>query len=268
MKRRIGSLALLVIVLSMFTCIDPYTPRLNGYKSVLVVEGLITDENIPGEVKISRSVVSRDSTPEVVDDAYVTITDEDNNVTILDNYSGGLYKTDTNIFTGEIGKVYTLHITMSDGSEYISDPSQMLPVPDIDSVYYEAEEIISDTQNEILKGIRIYVDSEETGGGNNYFRWEVEETWKFRLPSPKKYNYISESLIVEVDTVKEYCWRSNNPGMILTRAVFPEQPFIEREPLIFISSSMSDRLLIRYSALIKQYSLTKKEYDFWNNLFL
>jgi hypothetical protein len=37
-------------------------------------------------------------------------------------------------------------------------------------------------------------------------------------------------------------------------------------PLYFIASDISDRLSIGYSILVKQYSISQNEYEFWNNL--
>jgi len=41
---------------------------------------------------------------------------------------------------------------------------------------------------------------------------------------------------------------------------------IKKEPVNFIATDQSDRLLIQYSILVSQYSISKEEYDFWNNL--
>jgi len=41
---------------------------------------------------------------------------------------------------------------------------------------------------------------------------------------------------------------------------------VKKEPLLFIAPDQSDRLLIQYSMLVSQYSISKAEYDFWNDL--
>ena len=47
---------ILTFVFSLSRCIDPYVPKLNGYESLLVVEGLVTDANSSYTVKLSKSV--------------------------------------------------------------------------------------------------------------------------------------------------------------------------------------------------------------------
>ena len=258
---------LLVLVLIINTCVDPYNPELKGYESLLVVEGLITDENAPNEIRLSRSFQNKDSIPERISDAQVFINDETGGKIYLENYGDGLYKTDPSEFTGIIGKTYTLHVLTSDGSEYVSDPSVMLPVPEIKDVYYEKDEEYSGDQSEIQGGIRIYLDTGSGTEESQYVRWEYEETWKFRLADYKRYNYISDSFILPVSDVKEFCYRSVKSSAILYGSILPEHTnFIKRAPVCFVASAKTDRLTIQYSILIKQYSLSKEAFDFWNNL--
>ena len=39
-----------------------------------------------------------------------------------------------------------------------------------------------------------------------------------------------------------------------------------KQPIFFIATEKTDRLLLQYSILVKQYSISKNEYEFWNNL--
>jgi hypothetical protein len=143
----------------------------------------------------------------------------------------------------------------------------MLPVPEIDNIYYSKDKEFSNNQSETHEGIRIYLDSKTGDEINKYFRWTYEETWKFRLPNPKKLNYFNDSTILPVDMVKEFCWKQSKSAEILTSSMEQVQTgIIKKEPLTFISPDKSDRLSIQYSILVKQYSISKKEYEFWGNL--
>lgn len=139
LRRKIKSIISLFIIVALCTCIDPYTPKLTTYQSFLVVEGLITDENASYSVKLSRTMQNENSIPESVSNATLFITDEIGNKSILKNTGNGLYKTDSTLFTGAVGETYTLHISTENGNEYISEPCLMLPVPGIDSIYYEKD---------------------------------------------------------------------------------------------------------------------------------
>jgi len=267
LKSLLKAVAWLPLILALSTCIEPYDPELKGYESVMVVEGLITDERAPYEVRLSRSVHHADSIPGRITDAEVSITDETGNITYLRNCGEGLYKTDPTEFIGVTGNTYTLHILTSDGNEYMSEPAMMLPVPEIESVYYEKDEEYTGNQSETHEGIRIYIDTGEGSDASQYIRWEYEETWKFRLANYKRFNYINDSLIFPVDREVEFCWKSVKSSVILNNSILPGQAdYITKAPVCFIAPEKSDRLTIQYSILVRQYSISKEAFVFWNNL--
>jgi hypothetical protein len=267
LRMRPRSLIIIFIILALCTCIDPYKPALSGYESLLVVEGTITNENVPYEVKLSRTIQTKDAIPEKLSDAIVFITDENGNKTILINAGNGLYRTNNSVFKGAVGKTYSLHIQTKEGKEYVSEPALMLPVPAIDNIYYEKAEEFDNNQSEIRQGIKLYLDSKGGDENNRYLRWEFEETWKFRLPMPKRYNFINDSTIIPINNVREFCWKKMKSADILTNSIPEGQAnIIKKEPLCFIAPEKSDRLSIQYSILVRQYSMPKKEAEFWDNL--
>lgn len=107
------SIITLIAVFTLCTCIDPFSPKLNGYESLLVVEGLITDANSSNTVRLSRTFQDQNSIPFGVSDATVSVTDDAGNSSYLINMGGGIYKTDSLVFKGMIGRTYTMHISYS-----------------------------------------------------------------------------------------------------------------------------------------------------------
>ena len=264
MKLRI--IITLIAVFTLYTCIDPFSPKLKGYDSLLVIDGLITDENSKYTVKLSSTIQDQNTSPEMVPDATVSISDEDNNITFLDNYGNGIYKSDSLKLRGISGKKYILHILTSQGAEYESEQCLMQPVPDIDSVYYEKDQELVNNGTENDNGLRIFLNS-KAGNDNSYYRWAFDETWKFKIPDPKRFDYIDHNTIVPVANVKQYCWKIRKSDEIIIHAVYPGQNAqIKKQPIFFIASDKSDRLMSEYSILVKQYSISKDEFEFWNNL--
>ena len=259
--------AALITVFIICTCIDPYAPKLKGYDSILVVDGLITDANTSYTVKLSRTIQNPNTSPALVSGATVFITDDAGNNHNLNEKTTGLYKTDSLDFTGMVGRTYTLHITTKEGNEYISDPCSMQSVPDIDNVYYAKDQELVNNGTQSQEGISIYLDSKE-GENNLYYRWAYEEAWEFKVPDPKKFNFdMADSSITSVADIKEYCWKSNKSTDILIYSNYSGQSgSVKKEPITFIASDQSARLTIEYSILIKQYSISKNEYNFWDNL--
>lgn len=261
----------LIIVFILCTCIDPYNPKLSGYSSLLVVDGLITNANTSYTVRLSSTFQELNSTPPPVSDATVFITDDAGNSSNLINKGSGIYKSDSTQFNGIPGRTYILHIKTSDGSEYESDACLMNPVPDIDGIYFAKDQQLVNNGTQSQDGISIYLNSKE-GDNNQYYRWAYEETWKFKVPNPKAFNYIKTSdpnnpIFMPITDVKEFCWKNNQSNEILIRSVSEGQPNkISKQPILFIATGESDRLLLQYSILVKQYSISKNEFDFWNNL--
>jgi hypothetical protein len=268
MKRIIAFLFLIAAA----SCIDPYTPNLKNYNSLLVVEGLITNENSSYKIKLSRTTGQANSISEKVADADVYIIDGSGVKTHLQNSGGGYYKTDSTLFKGVVGQNYTLQILTGDGKEYKSGQSTMLPVADIDKVYYEKGEEISGINGKISPGLKIFLNSANTIGNNQYFRWTFEEVWKFKIPCPQRYickmvldkeTYIFE----QIDSVREYCWKRNLSEDLITNSILSGGAnFISGQEIQFIDPVLSDRLTQEYSILVKQYSVSQEEFDFWNNL--
>jgi hypothetical protein len=260
-----------IIAFSLCTCIDPYFPKLSGYESLLVVEGLITDSNRSCTVKLSKTFQEQNSSPSVVSDATVFISDDTGGKNYLNNTGKGIYKTDSTQFRGIVGRTYVLHILTGGNDEYESEPCVMLPVPDIDSIYIAKDRKLVNNETESLEGVSIYLDSKE-GDNNRYYRWTYDETWKFKIPNPQNYIYKKgldpdEPIFIQVEDVKDICWKKQQSDEILIRSISEGQPEkIDKQPILFIATEKSDRLLIQYSILVKQYSISKDEYEFWNNL--
>ncbi len=258
----------ILLVFTLFRCIDPFYPKFEGYKPLLVVDGLITNDNNSYVVKISQTKQSAESPTVMVSDATVSISDETGNVISLASSGNGIYRTDSLSFRGETGKSYRLHIKTIGGKEYESDSCTMLPVPAIDSIYFDRDVQISGNQSVARPGVSIYLDTKQGIDDKYFLRWEFEEAWKFHIPLPKLYDYINESTILLIIPayVKEYCYKYAKSGGILTGAILPGEPVLKKQPVQFISTELSDRLSIRYSILIKQYSVSQEEYTYWNNL--
>jgi len=224
-------IAALIFLIFLSTCIDPYSPKLRAYESLLVVEGLVSDEIAAYTVRLSRTIQEQNTSPEKVTDAALYITDNIGSTDYMHNSGNGIYKTDSTEFIGIPGRTYVLHIETSDGRKYESDPCMMQSVPDIDSIYFARDQELVNNASEIQDGIRIFLDS-KPGDNNQYYRWDFKETWRFKIPSPKRFDYINVNHIVPVTQVKQYCWKSRKSDVILIRSMYTGQEGrVERMPI-------------------------------------
>jgi hypothetical protein len=259
------TLIILCLIFLVCTCIDPYTPKLKGYDSILVVEGLVTDENLSYSVKISKTIQDQNVIPEPVSDATVFITDDNKNKAALMYHGNGVYKSDSLVFRGAAGRMYTLHVITGEGAEYESEQCIMKCVPDIDSVYFKKDQELFNNGTESQDGIRIYLNSKTEP--NRFLRWAVVETWKFSVPDPKMYDYLGSGRVVPVHDIKKYCWKTKvSDQVIISSGLSANASTLQKQPIFFIAPAKSDRLMLGYSILVKQYSISERENEFWNNL--
>lgn len=266
LKMQYKSFFVIIVIFTLCTCIDPYVPNLNKYESLLVVDGRITDEIGSFSVRLSRTIQEQNATPEMVSDATVFVTDEDGNKNSFIYSGDGFYKTAGSDIKGVAGRTYVLHISINEGEEYESEPCLMQSVPDIDSIYLERDNEVFNNGTENFEGIRILLNT-KANESNRYYRWDFEETWRFKIPLAKKCIYIDERTIVPIKDIKDYCWKNKISDDIVIRQVYSnESGNIERMPITFIAPEKSDRLSLQYSILVRQYSISRKEYEFWNNL--
>lgn len=249
-------------------CIDPYTPNLGNFKSLLVVDALLTDEYISNYVRLSRTIKSLDEEPERVTGAFVVISDDAGNKTTLNEIAAGEYRTDSLIFRGIPGRTYTLYIKTPEGEEYESAPSRLYPVREIDSIYFRRDTEVPDDGSELREGISILIDSGNESE-QEYFRWTYEEWWKFEIPDPVKYTYISDSEFIPIPIASKTCWSNKKSDEIMIHFAETGNPVnLDQKNILFIDPAKSNRLLIQYSINVKQLSISAQEYAFWNNMKL
>jgi hypothetical protein len=241
------------VLLITRSCIFTYYPEIHEDERVLVVEGLITDQPGINTIKISNSMPlwqRKLSIP--LTGCTVWITDDQNHVYNLKETIDTTYVTDPVNFKGETGRKYTLHITTPAfpvSYNYESRPMEMKPVPPIESVYYE--KFIASRWPQPVEGCNIFADIYNPQNNCKFFRWDYVETWEFHLI---------------YDVPNRVCWATNNSEGIFIKntTLFPEER-IKRHPVISITTPF-DRLNLKYSLLINQYSLSEDEYLYWERL--
>ena len=264
-KKRIIIPVFLFVAFSLVTCIDPFNPQIDNYQDLLVVDALVTDENSSYFVKLSRTTETPRKTPVAVTGAQVSVTDNLGNAGVFTEILAGVYKSDSTAFTGVQDKTYTLRIRTAQGQEYESDPSTLYGGRDIDTVTYASDRITRD-DGEVVEGLRIYADSKGPAD-SRYFRWKYEEWWKFSIPYPKRFVYITQNNIYEIPAVNVTCWKTNKSDDINIQSREPGTggDFIKK-PVLFIPSEESNRLLLQYCIEISQLSLSENEYEFWDQM--
>ncbi|MGC1391902.1 MAG: DUF4249 domain-containing protein [Bacteroidales bacterium] len=244
------------LLLLLNGCITQFVPKTNEDKELLVVEGLITDQPGANTIKLSKSLpLGTSNIPNPAAGCVVTISDDLENTYNLKEVVAGTYVTDPTLFQGVVGRQYTLHIRTNAAyynHNFESAPVEMKPVPPIDSLYYEKRTIQEGPENiPSQEGCQVFLNTHDPTNRCKFYRWKYSETWEFILP------YLVTNRI---------CWISDNSNIInIKNTSIIEDDKIDRYPINFISNQ-TDRLKVKYSILVNQYSLNEDEYNYWAKL--
>jgi hypothetical protein len=237
----------------LYRCIDPFYPDIQEYENVLVVDGLITDENMVYQVRLSRTLHFDDIDKKPVPDAVVQVIDDLGNTYMFTEVTSGTYQSDPNEFAGRSGRKYKLLIETTDGNKYESAFEELKKIPDIDSIHWQYKEKPSIDPNNPVKGIEILVDTHDPENKTRYYSWNWYETWEFLTPYQK-------------DTLPSHCWKYDSCRVIQIGSTdHLTEDILQNYPLYYISGS-TNRLARRYSVLVKQYSLTKEAFNYWSRI--
>ena len=229
-KKLTQNVLLISFLILTVSCITKFTPRTSEDKELLVVEGLITDQPVTNRIKLSRSLplgVRNAAVP--VTGCIVTISDDLGNTFNLKETVPGTYNTDSVRFRGATGRLYTLHINAPfNNLVYESYPTEMKPVPLIDSLYWERVTFAkADPWTPLQEGCQVYLNTHDPTNQCQFYRWEYSETWEFHLPYTVPNNI---------------CWISNNSDVINVKNTSAlQESKVDRFPINLISN-ITDRL--------------------------
>ncbi|MDX5420930.1 MAG: DUF4249 domain-containing protein [Hymenobacteraceae bacterium] len=155
-----------VLTLGLTSCEEVIEYELRTADTKLVVEGLITNQPGPYQVRLSttKGYLDQGRTPGV-NGALVIVSDNRGIADTLQQVSEGLYQTSK--LQGQPGNTYYLRAVV-DGKEYTAQ-SFMPAVSPIDSLTF----VYKQSSNENDNGYHPYLHFSDPAGKGNYYRWNV-----------------------------------------------------------------------------------------------
>ncbi len=239
-------------------CKEKYVVHVNAPASgYLVVEGFI---NISGNTGILLTRSSGVDTPRYIPEpgAAVNIQSVDGiNYGLGEDYAGHYTVSGLNL---DPGQQYRLHIQTANGKEYVSDYTAVKITPPIDSVNWTA------SSNSVTgEQVNIFVSTHDDQSQPGYYQWQFEETWKYHSNYGSELEYQNGALVLRpLEDLIYTCWRSDlSTTIAIANTEKLTSNVIYQFPLTQIPYNTSDKLIDRYSILVKQYALTRDWYE-WN----
>lgn len=250
------------------SCIEPYTTDIDEDADLISVEGSIIKGEPIQKVVVTRTAAMVNPQFLPVRDCRVEVVDDQGTVFLYYEHPEGYYYRFIPDAQLKIGRKFQVRVTTPQGERYESTFERLNSGTEVDSVYYRIEDKIDNVRNEELSGLQFYVDLEAPDTISRYFRWSMEETYEYTSVAPITYFYLDESLepnYPAYDMEFFRCWRTADiPDLYLSSTenlVVNEKKMI---PLNYVSTE-SDRLKIKYSLLIRQYTMSERAYKYWLN---
>jgi len=242
-----------LLLILCWGCKDKYVVQTNTPAAgFLVVEGFI---NLNGTTSIMMTRSSGLDSPMLIPEpgALVEVQSDQGSSYQLSEKPGGLYSDSAMVL--DPSQQYRLHIHTANGKEYLSDLSAPKITPPIDTVSW------SGNSTEVT----IYVSTHDDQTQPGYYQWQFEETWKYSSAFSSTLEYVDDVLIPRPDSDQIfYCWRTDvNTSISIANTEKLSKNVISDYPLTVIPYATSDKLIDRFSILVKQYSISREWYE-WN----
>ena len=248
-----------LLILCSAGCIDPVPLTPNDYRENIVIEGFLSSENSVQRVSISKtSAINEQSfTPE--SGATVWIEDGEANAIKFPENLPGRYE---QFIAGIPGQSYVLHVTLHDSRQYKSSQVVLRNTPPVKqiSAVYKPQQPSGDA------GIYFSVDASDSTGQTRYYRWEFQETYEIQTPFPSAFEWLGGNSVQPRTIPVNRCWASDTSRNILIATSYGlADDQIMDFPIHFIPD-YSYAMRIKYSLLVKQFSMTAEIFKYWKLL--
>ena len=260
------------------SCIERYYPEgQTDISSRIVVEALINDQDSIQQVRLSKTSQLLNPNILPLTGCMVTISDIKKNEFRFQESSGqpGIYEGIIDESVLQAGNKFRLHFSTLSGEEYESGYEELLPCPLVDSVYYELKSVPTTDPDVDLDGLQFYIDFKAPENYGRYFRWQIDETWEYHSTFKIRFYwaakpddpYVGQIYREKVLNDSLFCCYKTQPVddiFILSTIHFVENSY-PKYNLHFVDDH-TQKLMHKYSLLIKQYSISEKEYYYWAGL--
>ncbi len=277
----------LLLILMTGACVDRIDFKVTeaGVYPV-VIEGFITDEPGPYQVKVSRAfdIESKVTTRQPLNVREIVISDNLGNTAQMIRVQDGKYQTSNGSIQGVIGRAYKLHVELLDGRVYETVPDTLKSTGTVDEIEHEIVSYIN-KKGVAEYGFDIFFDASAGENKDFQFLWKVEMDYKIvtspenrrvacaggTCPDPPDcsgyiWNYQTASLQYVKPCTCCFCWVSiDQPiptvsdGELVERGEFTH---IKAGRLPITGLTMAYKTLVT----IKQYSLSTQAYNFWRSV--
>lgn len=257
-----AAFAAFFLTLVMGQCVTKFDPKITENTPKLVVDGLITDQPGPYQIRLQYSYPYTNQTSvRTIGGATVEISDDRGTKETLIDRGQGLYETAANGIKGMVGRKYSITIKTPDGKKYVSQPELLKPVAEFGTIVTEYQQ----TATPGLRGqFNVFVNVKDPETPNDFYRWKWTHYEKLTYCYYLFTTLNGGVIIRERSECCESCWKVEacNGCIILANDRLTNGKTITRVPLAKIPYND----VTSYFVVFEQHSLTAEAYQFWKSI--
>ena len=262
----LNSLLLFILVMVGYSCISPYEADIDNEPELISIEASLIKGEQEQTVKVSVTASLNNSVFKPVRGCDVSLIDELDNAWHYNDLTGGIYR--TSIPDEELihGRHYKIRVITAEGNVYESDYEMLNPGIEVDSLYYDAEDKVDEITGEPYTGLQFYLDVNAGEDESRYFRWRIDECYEYTSFAPISYFYLDDTHtpILPADPWAVYrCWREGEVGGLFQSSTMNLSQNEKKRIHLNYVSAQTERLRIKYSLEVKQYTLSEDAYNYF-----
>jgi hypothetical protein len=248
--------AALTLTTMLFSCRENFSPDLPssgiGY---LIVEGNLNPGNDSTVLRLTRSYSMQGQLMPLAElNATVIVEGSDGSTQPLPMTTAGFYM--ARRLSMSFSQTYKVRIKTGDGKEYLSEAITPLTTPPIDSIGMKRDG----------EGASFFVNTKGNESDSRYYRWDYDETWEINSYYTSLLIYQEDQNIVRdrrASEIEFQCWKYDTSSTIELGASTALSSNVINEKHLFRIPNQDERLAVRYSLNLRQYSMSRDAYNFY-----
>lgn len=258
----------IILMVCINGCIEPYEPDIGESDQVLVIEGHLTDVDSIHTISVSISSPYSNPLFKPVSGCVVVVEDETGSSMTFQENRAGRYQSVPEPDFLSAGKAYKLTVVTPGVERYESEYDSLLACAPIDSLSFRVEEQGTSNPDINHYGVRFYLDMTGHMEEARSYMWTFEETWAYLAYYKLQYAYDGITLVQYTPQLYgvERCYYTEAlRNFQVGSSNLSGSNEIRQQPLYFVSNQ-TPRLAARYSLLVYQHSLSRGAFRYWDKL--
>lgn len=245
------------LIVFFYGCIDPFSPpEISSPDKFLVVDGFLNMSADTTKIELRRTQnVSEKGVYLVETGAKLSVESEKGQFYQFQDRGKGVYI----LLPGTLDRSvkYRLNITTKTGQQYASDFVTVSKTPPIDSITY--------AYDKVLNAMVVRVNTHDPTNSTRFYRWQFDDTFEYYTPYFSGLEVINKEIVSRMKDIS-HCWKSGKSANIILGSTIKLSKDEIRDLPISVIPVATNKLLIKYSMLVKQYGLTEEAFEYWTSL--